>query len=109
MAVRNPVAQRALLSLKSPAGDDLIPVRLVAREKISEMFHFEIEAMSTETIKPLSMLNMEACLMINYREQPIRYFHGIISHFEAAGRKALEQRYLMILRTHQDQNELNNE
>ncbi|HYX04297.1 MAG TPA: type VI secretion system tip protein TssI/VgrG [Reyranella sp.] len=109
MAVRNPVARRALLSLQSPAGDDLIPVRLLAHEKISEMFRFEIEAMSTETIKPLSMLNMEACLMINYREQPVRYFHGIISEFEAAGRTALEQRYVMVLRPHLVQTDLHSD
>jgi type VI secretion system secreted protein VgrG len=98
MAVRNPAAHRALLSLTSPAGDDVIPVRLVAHEKISELFRFEVEAMSSETIKPLSMLNMEACLEINHAEQPARCFHGIITEFGPAGRTALLQRYQMVLR-----------
>lgn len=97
MAVRNPAAHRALLSLTSPAGDDLIPVRLVAREKISELFRFEVEAMSSDTIKPLSMLNREACVEINHAEQPARYFHGIITEFGPAGRTALQQRYHLVL------------
>ena len=97
MPVRNPAAHRALLSLISPAGDDLIPVRLVANEKISEMFRFEVEAMSNETIKPLSMLNMEACVEINHAEQPVRYFHGIVTEFGPAGRTARLQRYHLVL------------
>jgi type VI secretion system secreted protein VgrG len=87
-----------LLSLTSPAGDDLIPVRLIAHEKISELFRFEVEAMSTETLKPLSMLNMEACVEINHAGQPTRYFHGIIAEFGPAGRTALQQRYQLVLR-----------
>src|SRR6516165_6675500 len=98
MAVRNPSPHRALLSLTSPAGDDLIPVRLIAHEKISELFRFEVEAMSTETLKPLSMLNMEACVEINHAGQPTRYFHGIIAEFGPAGRTALQQRYQLVLR-----------
>lgn len=97
MVVKNPAAHRALLSLTSPAGDDLIPIRLVAHEKISELFRFEVEAMSSGTIKPLSMLNMEACIEINHAGQPARYFHGVITEFGPAGRTALQQRYHLVL------------
>jgi type VI secretion system secreted protein VgrG len=109
MAIRNPAAHRALLSLTSPAGDDLIPVRLVAHEKISEMFRFEVEAVSSETIKPLSMINMEACVQINYAEQPARYFHGIISEFGPAGRDARQQRYQLVLRPQLVQTDLHSD
>lgn len=87
-----------MLSLTSPAGEDLIAVRLVAHEKISEMFRFEIEAMSSELIKPLSMLNMTACVEINHADQPTRYFNGIITEFGPAGRSALQQRYQLVIR-----------
>ena len=78
-----PRDKRALLSLTSTAPVELVPVRLVAHEKISELFRFEIEAVadSTTTIDAQSMLNKPACLSVNYQEQPTRHFHGIVSEF----------------------------
>src|SRR5262245_17192036 len=95
--VQNRAPHRALLSLTSPAGENLIPVRLVAHEKISEMFRFEVEAMSSDTIKPLSMLNMDACVEINHNDQPTRFFNGVITEFGPAGRTALQQRYQLVI------------
>jgi type VI secretion system secreted protein VgrG len=92
-----PDDKRALLSLSSPASVELVPVRLVAHEKISEPFRFEIDAMAAGTIDAPSMLNKPACLSVNHGEQPTRYFHGIVSEFGPAGHNPLETRYRIVL------------
>ncbi len=69
------------MSLTSPAGTTLVPIRLEARETISELFRFEINAVSTSTIDAVSVLNKPACLAINHGGTPTRYFHGIIAEF----------------------------
>jgi type VI secretion system secreted protein VgrG len=76
-----PDDQKALLSLKSPAPIDLIPVRLVAHEQISELFYFEIDAVASDKIDASSMLNKPACLSINHGGKETRYFHGIVGEF----------------------------
>src|SRR5437870_13919857 len=97
MAVRNRAAHRALLSLTSPAGDDLMPVRLEAHEKISELFRFEVEAMSSETIKPLSMLNMEACVESNHPKKPPPTSQETITELGPAGPPAPRREYRWVL------------
>ncbi len=89
--------KRALLELTSPAAIDLVPVRLLARETISELYRFEIDAVATGTIDPLSMLNKPACISVNHGEQATRYFHGIIAEFGPAGHSPKETRYHMVL------------
>ena len=42
-----PSEKKGLLDLKSTAEHELLPVRLVAHETISELFHFQIEAVAT--------------------------------------------------------------
>jgi type VI secretion system secreted protein VgrG len=90
--------KRALLSLTSPAADKLVPVRLDAHETISELYRFEIDAVSTEQIDAQSMINKPACLSVNHHEQATRYFHGIISEFGPAGHTPIENRYRLVLR-----------
>jgi type VI secretion system secreted protein VgrG len=92
-----PDDKRALLSLSSSASIELVPVRLVAHEKISEPFRFDIDAMAAGTIDAQSMLNKPACLSVNHGEQPTRYFHGIVSEFGPAGHSPLETRYRIVL------------
>ena len=92
-----PDDKRALLSLSSPASVELVPVRLVAHEKISEPFRFEIDAMAAGTIDAPSMLNKPACLSVNHGERPTRYFHGIVSEFGPAGHNPLETLYRIVL------------
>jgi len=92
-----PDDKRALLSLSSSASIEMVPVRLVAHEKISEPFRFEIDAMAAGTIDAQSMLNKPACLSVNHGEQPTRYFHGIVSEFGPAGHSPLETRYRIVL------------
>jgi type VI secretion system secreted protein VgrG len=92
-----PDDKRALLSLSSSASIELAPVRLVAHEKISEPFRFDIDAMAAGTIDAQSMLNKPACLSVNHGEQPTRYFHGIVSEFGPAGHSPLETRYRIVL------------
>ncbi len=94
-----PYEKRSLLSLTSPASGQLTPIRLDAHEQISELFRFEIEAISQDDIDALSMLNKPACVSINHNEQPTRYFHGIVTEFGRAGHTDLEEtRYRMVLR-----------
>ena len=92
-----PDDKRALLSLSSSASVELVPVRLIAHEKISEPFRFEIDAVAAGTIDAPSMLNKPACLSVNHGEQPTRYFHGIVSEFGPAGHSSLETRYRIVL------------
>jgi type VI secretion system secreted protein VgrG len=73
--------KKSLLALTSTAEHSLTPVRMTAREKISELFHFEIEAVATGTIDARGMLNKPACLAVNHGDKPTRYFHGIVSEF----------------------------
>ncbi len=89
--------QRALLSLTSPAAIELVPIRLVAQETISQLFRFEVDAVATGTIDPQSMLNKPACVSINHGEEETRYFHGVVSEFGAVGHSPLETRYRMVL------------
>ena len=72
-----------LLTLTSPAGAGaLIPIRLLATERISSLFRFEIDAIGgTTPIDPTSMLNKPASLAINYAGSVTRYFSGIIGEF----------------------------
>ncbi|MFO1159805.1 MAG: type VI secretion system tip protein TssI/VgrG [Reyranellaceae bacterium] len=88
---------RALLSLKSPATGELVPVRLLARETISELFRFEVDAMARDPIDAKSMLNQPACLSVNFAEKPTRHFNGIIAQFGPAGHTPLETRYRLVL------------
>lgn len=90
--------KRALMSLTSPASDELTPVRLEARETISELFRFEIDAVSAEAIDAQSMLNKPACLSVNHAEQATRHFHGIVTEFGPYGHTPLETRYRLVLR-----------
>ena len=73
--------KKSLLDLTSTAEHELGPVRVVAHETISELFHFQIEAVATGTIDARAMLNKPACLSINHGDKETRYFHGIVSEF----------------------------
>ncbi len=76
-------ATATLLTLTSPAGADaLIPVRLLATERISALFRFTVEAVGgTTAIDPVSMLNKPATLALNHGGATTRYFSGIIGEF----------------------------
>ena len=85
-----PADTGSLLTMTSPAGDGaLIPTRFAAVETISELFRFEIEAVSEQTIDPLSMLNQPACVWLNNGGQTTRYFHGIVAEFGPTGPKGV--------------------
>lgn len=89
----------SLLTLTSPAEIDLFPVRLDAREAISEMFEVEIDAVATGAIDPRTMLNKAACLSIDHAGTPTRHFHGIISRFGIAEtRGVVDTVYRLVLR-----------
>ena len=55
-----PSEKKGLLDLKSTAEHELLPVRLVAHETISELFHFQIEAVATA-----SMSNRNSSLIVS--------------------------------------------
>ena len=76
-----PSEKKALLDLTSTAEHELLPVRLVAHETISELFRFDIEAVATGTIDARAMLNKPACLAVNHGDKETRYFHGIVAEF----------------------------
>ena len=93
-----PSEKKGLLDLTSTAEHELAPVRLVAHETISELFHFQIEAVATGTIDARAMLNKPACLSVNHGDKETRYFHGIVAEFgpiEQSG--TVDTLYRMIL------------
>jgi type VI secretion system secreted protein VgrG len=93
-----PSEKKGLLDLTSSAEHELSPVRLVAHETISELFHFQIEAVATGTIDARGMLNKPACLSVNHGDKETRYFHGIVAEFgpiEQSG--TVDTLYRMIL------------
>lgn len=90
--------KKSLLSLSSTAESPLTPVRITARETISELFRFEVEAVAERPIDSRNMLNKPACVSINHGDKETRYFHGIISQFgpiEQSG--AVDTLYRMVL------------
>lgn len=93
-----PIDNKSLLTLESTAETPLQPFRLVAHEKISDLFCFEIDAMASSEIDAVAILNKPACLTINHGNRPIRHFHGIVSYFGVVERHALRGRhYRMVL------------
>ena len=93
-----PSEKKGLLDLTSTAEHELSPVRLVAHETISELFHFQVEAVATGTIDARGMLNKPACLSVNHGDKETRYFHGIVAEFgpiEQSG--TIDTLYRMIL------------
>src|SRR4029077_5641687 len=93
-----PSEKKGLLDLTSTAEHELSPVRLGGHETISELFHFQIEAVATGTIDARGMLNKPACLSVNHGDKETRYFHGIVAEFgpiEQSG--TIDTLYRMIL------------
>ena len=93
-----PSEKKGLLDLTSTAEHELLPVRLVAHETISELFRFDIEAVATGTIDARAMLNKPACLTVNHGDKATRYFHGIVAEFgpiETSG--VVDTLYRMVL------------
>jgi len=93
-----PSDKKSLLDLTSTAEHALTAVRMVAHETISELFHFQIEAVATGTIDARAMLNKPACLAVNHGDKATRYFHGIVAEFgpiEQSG--VVDTLYRMIL------------
>ena len=90
--------KKSLLSLTSTAEHELTPVRLTARETISELFRFEVEAVATGAVDARAMLNKPACVAVNHGDKATRYFHGIVAEFgpvEQSG--VVDTLYRMIL------------
>jgi type VI secretion system secreted protein VgrG len=93
-----PSEKKGLLDLTSTAEHELAPVRMVAHETISELFHFQVEAVAAGTIDAKGMLNKPACVSVNHGDKETRYFHGIVAEFgpiEQSG--TLDTLYRMIL------------
>jgi type VI secretion system secreted protein VgrG len=93
-----PSEKKGLLDLTSAAEHELLPVRVVAHETISELFRFDIEAVATGTIDARAMLNKPACLTVNHGDKATRYFHGIVAEFgpiETSG--VVDALYRMVL------------
>lgn len=82
------VRERALLSLTSPLGRDvLIPISATVEEALNEPFLCAIEAVSArDSIDPDRLLHQEACLHLTPRDGEPRYVHGLVRRFEATGR-----------------------
>ncbi len=83
-----------LLLLKSPFGDDTMPVqsgtlhaiRLLARERLSAPFEIELEVVSTEqSIDPDRLLRQPVCVTVRRRNGLDRFFHGLVRRVEALG------------------------
>ncbi|MBS0522963.1 MAG: type VI secretion system tip protein VgrG [Proteobacteria bacterium] len=90
--------KESLLSITSTAESPLTAIRMVAHEKISQLFEFEIEVVATGEINTTNMLNKPACVAVNHGGKSTRYFHGIVSEFgllEQSG--VFDKAYRMVL------------
>ena len=78
---------KALMFMTTPlATDALIPTHLVAREKLSQTFTFDIQAVSQlGTIDPTQLLNNPVCVTVQDANGPVRYFHGIVRDVQSNG------------------------
>jgi type VI secretion system secreted protein VgrG len=77
----------ALITMTSPLGDDvLIPISLTAQEAISQPFLFEVTAVcQTGVVDEDALLYQPACVTLQARGTPVRYFHGIVRSCSAEG------------------------
>jgi len=73
--------KKSLLSITSSAESPLTAVRITAKETISELFRFDVEAIAPGTINATNMLNKQVCVAVNHGGKTTRYFHGIVSEF----------------------------
>jgi type VI secretion system secreted protein VgrG len=74
--------------MTSPLGADaLIPIRLSAHEGISRCFSCTVRVVSqTGPVDPDKLLNHPACITLQSRNNPIRYFHGIVRASASQGK-----------------------
>jgi type VI secretion system secreted protein VgrG len=82
------VRDSALMSMTTTLGtaDALIPTYLTADEEISQLFSYEILAVSqTGVIDPDKILNTAVCVTLRDANGPVRYFHGIVQAVRSNG------------------------
>jgi type VI secretion system secreted protein VgrG len=77
----------ALLTMTSAlAADTLIPISFDAQEAISQPFYFDVQAIcQTGVVDTDSLLNNPACIVVQAKGTPVRYFHGIVRSVSAEG------------------------
>jgi type VI secretion system secreted protein VgrG len=85
----------ALLTMTSPLGADaLIPIGLSAREAISQLFLFEIRAVSQQgIIDPDKLLYQPVCVTLQNQggSGVVRHFHGVAQSLTAEGKSGSER------------------
>ena len=83
-----------LLLLRSPLGDDTLPIQqgtlhaigLTAREELSRPFRIELTAVSTvRAIDPTELVYQPVCITLRKRPHADRFFHGLVRRMEAVG------------------------
>jgi type VI secretion system secreted protein VgrG len=81
------IRNKALMSMTTTLGADaLIPTHMVADEKISHPFSFEITVVSQiGVVAPDDILNLAVCVVFNDDTGPVRYFHGIVQEIISLG------------------------
>jgi type VI secretion system secreted protein VgrG len=91
---------RRIAKLTTPLGENaLVLKRLVAHERMSELFSFEIEAVSEEAdINFDKILGQDCCVSMEAFQAGERYFHGMLTHAEWVGTRNNLHVYKLTLR-----------
>jgi len=89
-AVINPTQDKRHIRLATPLGDDvLIPVSVQGTESMSALFRYDLRVFSAKRhdLQPKDLIGKPATIGLVREDQTLRYFNGIISEFEALGRR----------------------
>ncbi|NEX22402.1 type VI secretion system tip protein VgrG [Thiorhodococcus mannitoliphagus] len=84
-----------LIGLETPLGEDVLLLRgMVARERLSSLFEFELELLSEDDqISAADLLGQSATVRLEMQDQNQRFFNGFISRFSHAGFEGRLARY----------------
>lgn len=84
-----------LIGITTPLGEDALLLRtMVARERLSALFEFELDLLSDDDqISAADLLGQTATVRLEMKDQTPRFFNGFISRFSHVGFEGRLARY----------------
>ncbi|MEQ8788337.1 MAG: type VI secretion system tip protein TssI/VgrG [Pirellulaceae bacterium] len=91
----SPEQASRLLSVTTGLGDDVLVLEAYrGREQLSQLFHFELDMLSTnQDIDPSSVVGTSATISVQLPSGDPRYINGMINRFAAGSPETWEQGY----------------
>ncbi len=89
-AVIAPTQTKRHIRLATTLGDDvLIPISVRGTEAMSALFRYDLQVYSTKRhdLQPKDVIAKPVTIGLVREDQTLRYFNGIVSEFEALGRR----------------------